>query len=300
MNKKIQAEKQLKPKINSPKWYQTFWAKAISTLTVIGVVVAILSDGGQVLDMFSGASEKDTLPKEINNNTNTYNTNNTFQPENTVLPAKVSLSLFTLNSEICHYKQTKTKNNGLKILSTLPSERMFDADMPPFVFMDISRGDTSYFSNIEGNENPIPARIDTIKVNDSNRLPIFDVTVLNEGGENVILHQIKVHVFSFFLPEGDGIEGGGKSFAIQSINRYKVVLPDLYEIFKKPNGEYIKKEFIQEYPALPPLLIASRDPARFQVQLGNSQNGGAEYVLSFEFVFSNKQSIFSDRIEITF
>lgn len=68
-----QTKKQPINKSNSPKWYQAFWIKIISVLTVIGVIVAILSDGAQVLDRISGTSVKDTLSGDINNNTSTIN-----------------------------------------------------------------------------------------------------------------------------------------------------------------------------------------------------------------------------------
>lgn len=265
------------------KWINSLGTKILAIITTLGIIFALLSDGSDILEKFFSSSQKSidslkTVPIEkegFRGHEKLVRSNDTsLKSSPPMLKKGIQLVQFAVNSDLCFFKEDKVEKSILYV--------------SPIDFLE----DTLTNIEIQIAENN---NVENQRFNRRKYFPIFDVTFMNDSNDKTILTDIKLHVFDFEMPEGDGSVGGGLSRPIELINRYELVIPDLYDLYVKylDDGTRIKKkyEFIKNYPAIPPILMEPNDPARIQLLLANKASSGAVYDILLEFIFSDGQVI---------
>lgn len=110
---------------------------------------------------------------------------------------------------------------------------------------------------------------------------VFDVTLLLEGEGSVVLNQILARVTYAGVAEGSA--AGVTTAEIPLSARYQLKLPEA--------GTDRRPPLISRVPAIPPLLLESSRPARFEVALTHDCAAECVYVLQLQFVLSSGKEL---------
>ncbi len=194
-------------------------------------------------------------------------------------PAQIKLVQFVVNPDSCYFNSKRLKNNILSI--------------EPIITMDMEGEELPSDYEFE-RVNSYTKKTEIIKFEAKRYHPFLDFTFFNEGSEKTILTTINLLIDKIEPDQGAGGSSTG-SHAIEALNKYKIIIPNLIETFYE-NPKY---KFTKDYPALPPLLVDANDAARVQLILGNKADVMATYSLTLGFVFSNGQK-FSEKMIIHF
>jgi hypothetical protein len=181
-------------------------------LLFFGLVVGVsqfLDSGINIFDKvnkITGEEKKDSVPSVEQKVESKPQVVILPQPEPTesdvILPAKMKIVQFALNSDSCFFVSKGGANDENLIIEPISDIETTIEDIE----LQIAEND--------GKETP---RINRKKYN-----PLLDVTVFNEGEEKAILTSIRVNVKEIAVPQGSGAISAGSN-AIQSAGKYYII-----------------------------------------------------------------------------